>query len=102
MLSPFAPVGSIHGKRWHSAWRSCWSKYFPIGVGCRSRHSAGDSGGGAVASVLWLRMKKAMKKVKFASRTSAAKRSGAPKDIDEYIARVPEPARSTLNKIRAV
>jgi len=43
-----------------------------------------------------------MKKVKLASRASAAKRSGAPKDVDEYLARVPEPARSTLNKIRAV
>jgi len=47
-------------------------------------------------------MKKAMKEVKPASRTSAAKRSGAQKDVDEYLARVPEPARSTLNKIRAV
>jgi len=26
---------------------------------------------------------------------------GAPKNVDEYLARVPEPARSTLNKIRA-
>jgi uncharacterized protein YdhG (YjbR/CyaY superfamily) len=26
----------------------------------------------------------------------------APKDVDEYLARVPEPARGTLNKIRAV
>jgi uncharacterized protein YdhG (YjbR/CyaY superfamily) len=26
----------------------------------------------------------------------------APKDVDEYLARVPEPARSTLNEIRAV
>src|SRR5882724_527570 len=25
-----------------------------------------------------------------------------PKDVDEYLARVPEPARSTLNKIRSV
>ena len=27
--------------------------------------------------------------------------SGPPKDIDEYLANVPEPARSTLNKIRS-
>ena len=27
--------------------------------------------------------------------------SGAPKDIDEYLAGIPEPARSTLNKVRA-
>jgi len=29
-------------------------------------------------------------------------RKGVPKNVDEYLARVPEPARSTLNKIRAV
>ena len=28
--------------------------------------------------------------------------SAVPKDVDEYIAGVPEPARSTLNKIRAI
>lgn len=32
----------------------------------------------------------------------AAAKTGAPKDIDEYLAGVPEPARSTLNKIRAM
>ena len=32
---------------------------------------------------------------------SAAKGSVAPKNTDEYLASVPEPARSTLNKIRA-
>jgi uncharacterized protein YdhG (YjbR/CyaY superfamily) len=42
-----------------------------------------------------------MKKVKSGKRRSAAKASGAPKNVDEYLARVPEPARSTLNKIRA-
>jgi uncharacterized protein YdhG (YjbR/CyaY superfamily) len=31
----------------------------------------------------------------------AAIGSTAPKDVDEYLARVPEPARTTLNKIRA-
>lgn len=30
-----------------------------------------------------------------------AKSNDAPKDVDEYLARVPEPARSTLNKMRA-
>ena len=30
-----------------------------------------------------------------------AKKSAAPKTVDEYLARVPEPARKTLNKIRA-
>jgi len=29
------------------------------------------------------------------------KAKGAPKNVDEYLARVPEPARGTLNKIRA-
>lgn len=42
-----------------------------------------------------------MKKAKSGSRRSAAKASGAPKNVDEYLARIPEPARSTLNKIRA-
>jgi uncharacterized protein YdhG (YjbR/CyaY superfamily) len=42
-----------------------------------------------------------MKKGKSGERSSAAKGSGAPKDVDEYLAGVPEPARNTLNKIRA-
>ncbi len=43
-----------------------------------------------------------MKKGKTSSRGSAAKRRVAPKDVDEYLARVPKPARNTLNKIRAM
>jgi len=43
-----------------------------------------------------------MKKAKASARGSTAKRSAAPKDMDEYLARVPEPARSTLNKMRAL
>src|ERR1700758_4709607 len=39
--------------------------------------------------------------MKKAERDSSAKRSAARNDVDEYLARVPEPARSTLNKIRA-
>ena len=41
--------------------------------------------------------------VKAAKPTTSkiAGKTGAPKDIDEYLAGVPEPARSTLNKIRA-
>ena len=35
------------------------------------------------------------------SSGAAAKSSAVPKDIDEYLAGVPEPARSTLNKVRA-
>ena len=42
-----------------------------------------------------------MKKVKSGKRGSAAKGSGAPKNVDEYLAGVPGPARSSLNKIRA-
>jgi uncharacterized protein YdhG (YjbR/CyaY superfamily) len=42
-----------------------------------------------------------MKKVKSGSRSSPAKGNDAPKTVDEYFAGVPEPARSTLNKIRA-
>jgi uncharacterized protein YdhG (YjbR/CyaY superfamily) len=42
-----------------------------------------------------------MKKAKRARRSSAAKRRGAPGSVDEYLAGVPEPARSTLKKVRA-
>ena len=40
-------------------------------------------------------------KVKSGNRSSAAKRNRAPKNVDEYLAGVAEPARSTLSKIRA-
>jgi uncharacterized protein YdhG (YjbR/CyaY superfamily) len=42
-----------------------------------------------------------MKKAKSGNRSSAAKGSGAPKNVDEYLAGVPESARSILNKMRA-
>jgi uncharacterized protein YdhG (YjbR/CyaY superfamily) len=42
-----------------------------------------------------------MKKVKSGNRSSAAKGKGAPKNVDEYLAGVPEPAHSALSKIRA-
>jgi uncharacterized protein YdhG (YjbR/CyaY superfamily) len=42
-----------------------------------------------------------MKKANSRNRSPAAKGSGAPKNVDEYLAGVPEPARSTLNKMRA-
>jgi len=42
-----------------------------------------------------------MKNGKSGKRGSAGKGKGTPKSIDEYLACVPEPARSTLNKIRA-
>ena len=43
-----------------------------------------------------------MKKTKSGDRASAAKSSAAAKNIDEYLASVPDPARTTLNTIRAV
>jgi uncharacterized protein YdhG (YjbR/CyaY superfamily) len=42
-----------------------------------------------------------MKKVKSRDSSFMARSTGAPKNIDEYLAGVPEPARSTLSKIRA-
>ena len=42
-----------------------------------------------------------MKKVESGHRRSAARGTGAPKNVDEYLASVPEPARGTLNKMRA-
>jgi uncharacterized protein YdhG (YjbR/CyaY superfamily) len=42
-----------------------------------------------------------MKKGKSGKRGSAAKGNSAPKNVDEYLAGVPEPARSALNKMRA-
>ncbi|MCA1584460.1 MAG: DUF1801 domain-containing protein [Acidobacteria bacterium] len=43
-----------------------------------------------------------MKKSRSADRRSAAKSIVAAKNVDEYLAGVPEPARSTLNKMRAL
>ncbi|MGH9528423.1 MAG: iron chaperone [Terriglobales bacterium] len=42
-----------------------------------------------------------VKKVKSKGRTSAAKAKVAPKNVDEYMARVPEPASTASNKVRA-
>ena len=39
--------------------------------------------------------------MKSGDRSSAAKLNVAPKSVDEYLAGIPEPARSTLNKVRA-
>ena len=41
-----------------------------------------------------------MKKTNSGEHGSAAKGNVAPKNVDEYLAGVPEPARSTLNRIR--
>jgi uncharacterized protein YdhG (YjbR/CyaY superfamily) len=43
-----------------------------------------------------------MKKAISGRQGSAGKRRVAPKNVDEYLAGVPEPARSTLSKVRAV
>lgn len=42
-----------------------------------------------------------MKRVKSGERKSKPKGAGTPKSVDEYMAAVPEPARSALNKMRA-
>ncbi len=42
-----------------------------------------------------------MKKVKSGNRSSVARGNGAPKNFEEYLAGAPQPARSTLNKMRA-
>jgi uncharacterized protein YdhG (YjbR/CyaY superfamily) len=42
-----------------------------------------------------------MKKVKSGSGRSTANANRAPQNVDEYLAGVPEPARDTLNKMRA-
>jgi uncharacterized protein YdhG (YjbR/CyaY superfamily) len=42
-----------------------------------------------------------MKKANARARRSAARASVVPKSVDEYLAAVPEPARTTLHKIRA-
>jgi len=42
-----------------------------------------------------------VKKAKSSKRGSRRKGSGAAKTVDEYLAGVPEPARSTLSRIRA-
>jgi uncharacterized protein YdhG (YjbR/CyaY superfamily) len=42
-----------------------------------------------------------MKKADARNRSRAAKTNVAAKTVDEYLARIPEPARSTLNKMRA-
>jgi uncharacterized protein YdhG (YjbR/CyaY superfamily) len=42
-----------------------------------------------------------MKKAKSGGRSSAPNRKGAPKNVSACVARVPEPARGTLNKLRA-
>jgi hypothetical protein len=39
--------------------------------------------------------------IKSRSRSSSAKNTGAPNNVYEYLASLAEPARGTLNKIRA-
>jgi uncharacterized protein YdhG (YjbR/CyaY superfamily) len=42
-----------------------------------------------------------MKEAKSGRRSAAAERRGVAQSVGEYLARVPEPARSTLKKVRA-
>lgn len=42
-----------------------------------------------------------MKKVKSGNRGSAVKTKGAPENVDDYIAGIPEPTRTKFNRIRA-
>lgn len=42
-----------------------------------------------------------MKRNSSRARSSPAKSAAAPKTVEQYLAAVPEPARSTLNKVRA-
>jgi uncharacterized protein YdhG (YjbR/CyaY superfamily) len=42
-----------------------------------------------------------MKKANSSARSSVAKGNVAPKSVDDYLAGVPEPARSTLKQVRA-
>lgn len=42
-----------------------------------------------------------MKKAKLAKRGSTPKRGGSQKTVNEYIARVPQPARALIGKMRA-
>jgi uncharacterized protein YdhG (YjbR/CyaY superfamily) len=50
-----------------------------------------------IAPSYYLSMKKSAARV----HDSTQKKTAAPKTVDEYFAAVPEPARSTLNKVRA-
>ena len=43
-----------------------------------------------------------MKKTASSDRGPGMKRNVVPKTVDEYLAGIPEPARSTLNRVRAV
>jgi uncharacterized protein YdhG (YjbR/CyaY superfamily) len=42
-----------------------------------------------------------MKKTRIGRQTPVVKKSTAPRTIDEYLSRVPQPARATLQKLRA-
>lgn len=42
-----------------------------------------------------------MKKAKSGRRTAGAKVNDAPKNVEEYLAGIPEPARTTFTKLRA-
>jgi uncharacterized protein YdhG (YjbR/CyaY superfamily) len=74
---------------------------------CRSRWGRDSSelessdGAGSHISTEGAKLSR-MKKATSRNRGSAAKRKVPPKTVDEYLVGVPEPARSTLEKVRAV
>jgi uncharacterized protein YdhG (YjbR/CyaY superfamily) len=69
-------------------WRSWFDVWPPAGL----THGLGSGSSCSIARV---------KKAKPRKRSSAAKGNAAPKNVEEYLAGIPEPARSTLNKLRA-
>ncbi len=69
-------------------WCSWFDVWPPAGLG----HGLESRSSCSIASV---------KKAKSGKRSSAAKGKAAPKNVEEYLAGVPEPARSTLNQLRA-
>ena len=46
--------------------------------------------------------KQKSKKVSSTAKSKPAPKPGTPRDVDEYLARVAEPARSTLQRVRAM
>jgi uncharacterized protein YdhG (YjbR/CyaY superfamily) len=72
-----------------------------------AKHTAGDWAASLIPSAITGRLDVRLTKHRNSAftcmkRVSAAKGNVVPKDVDEYLAGVPEPARSTLNKVRAV
>ncbi len=67
-----------------------------LGMTGEKENSIGAAGSRALSGYCFR-----MKKTPSRAHESTAKNTTAPKTVDEYLAGVPEPARSTLNKVRA-